>query len=234
MRQAQNRFFDLRAIARQWVWRHSFFKAVNSPRDSRVAENPLPGDGVKAQARFLAAPPASRGSRVAPGGFPHATQSARRASRLISGRLPRIIRFPSFSMAPETCASRVSRRNGRFLMRAKKGPPARPECLSQRTDFPQNPFFALRAIARRCPVCVSSPPLGNFPPLPLLSEKAPPGAGASGSREGQVRQAGRHTLRYVALRCVALCYLTLRHVTRGRLEEEARDTRRDAVPLHAS
>lgn len=124
----------------------------------------------------------------------------------------RIIRFPSFSMTLETCASRVSRRNGRFLMRAKKGPPARPECLSQRTDFPQNPFFALRAIARRCPVCVSSPPLGNFPPLPLLSEKAPPGAGASGSREGQVRQAGRHTLRYVMLRYVTLRYVMLRYV----------------------
>lgn len=92
-----------------------------------------------------------------------------------------------------------------FLMASA---PARPECLSQRTDFPQNPFFALRAIARRCPVCVSSPPLGNFPPLPLLSEKAPPGAGASGSREGQVRQAGRHTLRYVTLRYVMLPYVT--------------------------
>lgn len=74
----------------------------------------------------------------------------------------------------------------------------------------QNPFFALRAIARRCPVCVSSPPLGNFPPLPLLSEKAPPGAGASGSREGRARQAGRHTLRYVALRYVALRCAMLR------------------------
>lgn len=74
----------------------------------------------------------------------------------------------------------------------------------------QNPFFALRAIARRCPVCVPSPPLGNFPPLPLLSEKAPPGAGASGSREGQARQAGRHTLRYVALRYVTLRYAMLR------------------------
>ena len=224
-------------MRRQWMFRtaDSPYAAID---DVAQGSNVFP-DGIRARRmRFSASPPAywapSIGCETSAGGFPHATQSARRASRLISGRLPRIIRFPSFSMTPETCASRVSRRNGRFLMRAKKGPPARPECLSQRTDFPQNPFFALRAIARRCPVCVSSPPLGNFPPLPLLSEKAPPGAGASGSREGQARQAGRHTLRYVTLRCVTLCYLTLRHVTRGRLEEEARDTRRDAVPLHAS